>query len=124
MIRFFKQLKFFFIALILLSGIIIAVFYNILDVEPPLPIYQPNRIDPSLVDSTIQHQRKYHSIADFELINQNGEIITQDTYKDKIYVADFFFTTCKTICPIMNDQMHRIQAVDFHLIAAIVYFHQ
>ncbi len=109
MLKFFKQLKLFFLILFILSGIIIFVFYNILYVEKPLPIYQPNRIDASLVDSSIQHQRKYHTIADFKLVNQNGETITQDTYKDKIYVADFFFTTCQTICPIMTDQMHRIQ---------------
>lgn len=109
MLRYLKQFKFFFIALTILSVIIISVMYSILDVEQPLPIYQPNRIDASLVDSSIQHQRKYHTIADFSLVNQNGEIITQDHYKDKIYVADFFFTTCQTICPIMTDQMHRIQ---------------
>ncbi|MFK7783152.1 SCO family protein [Psychroserpens sp.] len=109
MLRYIKQLKFFFIALALVSSIIIYFIYSALDGEKPLPIYQPNRIDATLVDSTIQHKKKYHTIADFELINQNGKIITQDTYKDKIYVADFFFTTCQTICPIMTDQMHRIQ---------------
>ncbi len=66
-------------------------------------------VSEELVDSTIQHQRKYHKIADFSLINQNGELVTQDTYKDKIYVADFFFTTCQTICPIMTDHMYQIQ---------------
>ena len=70
---------------------------------------QPNRVDAELVDSTIQHKKKHHKIADFELINQNGETITQDTYENKIYVADFFFTTCQTICPIMTDQMARVQ---------------
>lgn len=43
------------------------------------------------------------------MINQNGKTITQDDYKDKIYVADFFFTTCQTICPIMTDHMVKIQ---------------
>jgi len=62
-----------------------------------------------LVDSTIQHQLKYHKIADFSLTNQNGETITQDHYKDKIYVADFFFTTCQTVCPIMTCHMALIQ---------------
>jgi protein SCO1/2 len=66
-------------------------------------------VSEELVDSSIQHQRKYHKIADFALTNQNGELITQDTYKDKIYVADFFFTTCQTICPIMTDHMYQIQ---------------
>jgi protein SCO1/2 len=109
MLAFFKQFRLFFVVLFIVSGIIISIFYSILNVEQPLPIYQPNRIDASLVDSTIQHKKKYHTIADFKLTNQNGVTITQDNYKDKIYVADFFFTTCQTICPIMTDQMHRIQ---------------
>jgi len=62
-----------------------------------------------LVDSTIQYQKKYHRIANFSLTNQNGDTITQEFYKDKIYVADFFFTTCQTICPIMTDHMYDIQ---------------
>ena len=66
-------------------------------------------VSDELVDSTIQYQKKYHKIADFSLLNQNGETITQETYKDKIYVADFFFTTCQTICPIMTDHMYQIQ---------------
>ncbi|WP_298753807.1 SCO family protein [uncultured Psychroserpens sp.] len=110
MFAYIKQFKFFFIVLLLVSGIIISIIYSILKVEKPLPIYQPNRVDASLVDSTIQHKKKYHTIADFKLINQNGDTITQDTYKDKIYVADFFFTTCQTICPVMTDQMSRIQS--------------
>ena len=47
--------------------------------------------------------------SNFDLINQNGENITQADYKDKIYVADFFFTSCTTICPIMTDHMYEIQ---------------
>jgi len=109
MLRYFKQLKLFFLVLALVSGIIIYLIYTALDSEKKLPIYQPNRIDVSLVDSTIQHKKKYHTIADFKLINQNGDTITQNDYDDKIYVADFFFTTCQTICPIMTDQMYRIQ---------------
>ncbi|GAA4276584.1 hypothetical protein GCM10022259_13080 [Aquimarina mytili] len=66
-------------------------------------------VNKELVDTTVQYIRKYHKIADFELINQNGEIVTQENYKDKIYVADFFFTTCQTICPIMTDHMKEIQ---------------
>jgi len=61
------------------------------------------------VDSTLQKKRKYHTIADFSLTNQNGKTITQANFKDKIYVADFFFTTCPTICPIMTKNMVEIQ---------------
>src|SRR5690606_18762235 len=66
-------------------------------------------VNSELVDSTLHSQRKYHKIADFELINQNGKTITQADYKDKIYVADFFFTTCQTICPIMTSNMADVQ---------------
>ncbi|MGS2725599.1 SCO family protein [Psychroserpens sp. BH13MA-6] len=109
MLDYIKKFKFFFIAFFIVSVIIISIIYSILDIEKPLPIYQPNRVDASLVDSTIQHKKKYHTIANFKLINQNGDTITQDNYAGKIYVADFFFTTCQTICPIMTDQMTRIQ---------------
>ena len=61
------------------------------------------------MDSTVQEVRQYHKIADFQLQNQNGKTITQNDYKDKIYVADFFFTTCQTICPIMTGHMVEIQ---------------
>tara|TARA_B100000809_G_scaffold266455_1_gene329257 strand:- start:4511 stop:5179 length:669 start_codon:yes stop_codon:yes gene_type:complete len=109
MLRYLKQLKLFFLVLTIASIVIIYFIYSALNVEQPLPIYTPNRIDVSLVDSSIQHKKKNHKIADFELTNQNGEVITQKTYKDKIYVTDFFFTTCQTICPIMTNQMARVQ---------------
>jgi len=109
MLSFFKEYKNFGIFFSILCIIIIAIIYNVLNVKKPLPIYQPAMVSEELVDSTIQHKQKYHKIADFSLINQNGETITQDTYKNKIYISDFFFTTCQTICPIMTDHMHQIQ---------------
>jgi len=109
MLSFFKHFKYFGIVLGILSIILVSIFYNILKVEKSLPIWQPASVNAELVDSTIQHQKKYHKIADFNLINQNGKTITQNDYQDKIYVADFFFTTCQTICPIMTDHMYQIQ---------------
>lgn len=50
----------------------------------------------------------YHTIPDFSFVNQDSSIITNKTYKGKIYVADFFFTTCPTICPVMKKQMLRV----------------
>ncbi|MCB0399333.1 MAG: SCO family protein [Winogradskyella sp.] len=108
-LSFFKEYKKFGIFFTVLSLIILVIIYNVLNVQTPLPIYQPAMVSEELVDSTIQHKAKYHKIADFSLINQNGETITQDNYKGKIYVADFFFTTCQTICPIMTDHMYQIQ---------------
>ncbi len=109
MLQFFSKYKFFAIVLSVLSVMIISIIYSILKPKPVLPIYNPEHIDSVLVDSTVQYVRKYHTIADFELQNQNGKTITQTDYKDKIYVADFFFTTCQTICPIMTDHMVQIQ---------------
>ncbi|WCO00617.1 SCO family protein [Psychroserpens ponticola] len=74
-----------------------------------LPIYNPTDFKSELVDKNLRNKSKNHTVSDFELINQNGQIITQDIYKDKIYVADFFFTTCGTICPIMTNNMRKIQ---------------
>ncbi|WP_445955473.1 SCO family protein [Yeosuana sp.] len=109
MLSFFKGYKNFAIVFIILSIIIISVIYNTLNVYQPLPIFQPAMVSTELVDSTIQYQKKYHKIADFKLINQNGKIITQKDYQDKIYVADFFFTTCQSICPVMTTNMAIIQ---------------
>jgi protein SCO1 len=109
MLSFFKDYKRFAIVFLIISIVIISIIYNKLNVYQPLPIYQPAMVSSELVDSTIQYQKKYHKIADFSLINQNGKIITQEDYKDKIYVADFFFTTCQTICPIMTSNMADIQ---------------
>ena len=53
--------------------------------------------------------KRQHKINNFALINQNGARITQADYDGKIYVADFFFTTCQTICPIMTEHMYEIQ---------------
>ena len=107
--RFFSDYKYFLIVLLVLSIIIISIFYQILKPREVLPIFQPAQVNEELVDSTIQHVRKYHTIADFSLINQNGKTVTQETYKNKIYIADFFFTTCQTICPIMTDHMVILQ---------------
>ena len=86
------------------------LIYNVLQPKERLPIFQPNMVNAELVDSTLQHVKKYHRIADFSLLNQNGDTITQENYRDKIYVADFFFTTCPTICPIMTANLVEVQA--------------
>jgi protein SCO1/2 len=107
---FFSHYKRFFIFFALLSSVIMYLIYNALQPKRRLPIYQPNMVNAELVDSTLQHVKKYHRIADFSLLNQNGDTITQENYRDKIYVADFFFTTCPTICPIMTANLVEVQA--------------
>ena len=110
MLKFFAKYKFFAIVLFVLSVIIISIIYQLLKPAPTLPIYQPDMVNKELVDTTVQYVRKYHKVPDFKLVNQNGDTITQKDYEDKIYIADFFFTTCQGICPIMTDHMVKIQA--------------
>ena len=95
--------------LLVFSIISVSIFYTILKPKPNLPIYQPAQVNSKLVDSSIAHKIKYHTISDFSLINQNGDTITQDFYNNKIYVAAFFFTTCQSICPVMTKNMKEIQ---------------
>ena len=109
MLKFFARYKTFAIVFFILSVIIVLCIYTLLKPEERLPVYQPDMVNAELVDSTVQYVRKYHKIADFKLVNQNGDTITQEFYKDKIYIADFFFTTCLTICPVMTDHMIKIQ---------------
>jgi protein SCO1/2 len=91
------------------SVIILMLFYNALLPIKKLPVYQPAMVNFELVDSTIQHHKKFHRIADFSLTNQNGKTVTQKDFKGKIYVADFFFTTCPNICIAMTDNLLKVQ---------------
>ena len=95
--------------MLIISLSAIFMFYNVLTPEKKLPIYQPNMVKFQLVDSTIQHVKRFHKINDFSLVNQNNEIITNENYDGKIYIADFFFTTCPGICPIMKENMIVLQ---------------
>lgn len=99
----------FFIVLIVFSVVTISLFYSALKPQKTLPIYNPADVNPELVDSTIQYKSKYHTIADFSFVNQNGDTITQKNYEGKIYVADFFFTTCGSICPKMTTNLEDVQ---------------
>ena len=105
----FARYRKFILLLGVLSAGILYLFYEALKPVKILPIYQPAEVSYELVDSTLQHVKKYHKIAPFRLLNQNGKIITQKDYKGSIYVADFFFTTCPSICPIMTGNMVQIQ---------------
>lgn len=107
----FYRYRYFFVTIVIISAIVLSLFYNALKPAKQLPIYTPAMVNPELVDSLIQHQnnKQRHKIADFSFTNQNGITITQEDYKDVIYVADFFFTTCPTICPIMKDNMVWLQ---------------
>lgn len=104
-----KQKIYFSFLTFLLFSIFIAI-YLLTKPKKNLPIINPRDVNPELVDSTIQHLGYNHKIEDFSFLNQNGKVITNDDYKGKIFVADFFFTTCPTICPKMTDNMVWLQS--------------
>lgn len=87
------------VAIIVLSAMIWG--YKIITTEkkdiPSLPVYGEKNDDST-----------FHTIADWKLTDQNGNTISQNDFKDKIYVADFFFTTCEGICPKMSNQLERV----------------
>ena len=109
MLLFIKKYRILFGTFLVFSIVTISLFYNVLKPSKKLPIYNPADVNPELVDSTVQYIAREHTIADFSFVNQNGKVITQKDYKGKIYVADFFFTTCPTICPIMTKNMIAVQ---------------
>jgi len=92
-----------------IASAILLLFYEALTPKKVLPIFQPNDVNYELVDSSIQHIKRFHKIKSFEFLNQNGEKISEKDYEGFIYVADFFFTTCPSICPIMTNNMVKIQ---------------
>ncbi|WP_298763130.1 SCO family protein [uncultured Polaribacter sp.] len=108
-VKFFKKSIPTLIFLGVFSALAIPVFYHLLKVDKKLKIYNPADVNPQLVDFSIKHITKDHTIADFKLTNQNGNFITNKNYENKIYVADFFFTRCKTICIAMAFNMSELQ---------------
>jgi len=109
MLDFIKKYRILIITFILFSIVTVSLFYNALKPQKTLPIYNPADVNPELVDSTVQYVAKYHTIGNFSFTNQNGKTITQKDYEGKVYVADFFFTTCGSICPIMTTNMIDVQ---------------
>ena len=100
--------KFFTIFFVSLLIVIFFSIYSLIN-RKNLPIITPRDVNPELVDSLVQHIGYNHKIAPFTFTNQNGEKVTNKDYEGKIYVADFFFTTCQTICPKMTDNMVWLQ---------------
>ena len=110
-LKFFKKSVPTLIIMAFFSIIMIYAIYSLLTPEKKLPVYNPADVNPRLVDESLVHIRRNHKVLDFKLINQNGDTITQENYKDKIYVADFFFTRCMTICPVMTNNIGKLQDV-------------
>lgn len=109
MFSFLKKYRVYLIVITLFSITTLYLFYSALKPVKTLPIFNPADVNPELVDSTVQYVSKYHTIADFSFTNQNGKTVTQKDYEGKIYVADFFFTTCGSICPKMTTNLVDVQ---------------
>ena len=83
--------------------------YQILQPKPRLPIYNPSDLNPAVVDDDLERVGRGHRIGDFDLVDQWGNKADSSLLQGKIYVADFFFTTCPTICIDMGANFQRIQ---------------
>ncbi|MFK7932544.1 MAG: SCO family protein [Saprospiraceae bacterium] len=70
--------------------------------------FTPQWLTPAEIPDT------FHRVSPFRLVNQMGDTITEKTFADKIYVTDFFFTSCPGICPKMMNNMHAIQDEFIH----------
>lgn len=96
-------------SVLLIFGVATLVGYYILQPVSKLPIINPADLNPALVDKSLQRTGRNHRIGSFKLINQDGEETTEKNLEGKIYVADFFFATCPTICIDMAVNMRKIQ---------------
>ena len=101
------KIKFINLFLLLIAATVFVYAFFIFDKEKPirtLPIYGFKNYESKngKTDTT------FHMVQDFSFVNQDGQTVTQKNFDGSVYVADFFFTTCHTICPIMSSQMERV----------------
>ncbi|MBL1279998.1 MAG: SCO family protein [Fluviicola sp.] len=101
-----------FLVLLVVGGVSLVYFLQNQPKTEVLPVINPTDLLPEMVDADVLMERKGfgHTIGDFSFVNQNGELITEDEIRDKVFVAEYFFTTCTSICPKMNRQMQRVYA--------------
>lgn len=97
-----------FLAIFFIIGVSITYFMIVPKEEKPLPILNPVDVNPEMVDPELLRIGYGHTIGDFSFLDQNGKVFTQNDVKGKVFVAEYFFTTCGTICPKMNMQMQRV----------------
>lgn len=97
-------------AFIAIVAVAVGIGYLILRPGDELPVFHPRQLDPRLVDPAVRNAEGEHHIGDFRLVDQQGDTLTLADVQGRIIVADFFFTTCGTICPKMTNQLERVQA--------------
>ena len=97
------------VSLVLLSTFLSCKKEVPIDKSTTLPFYNSAAFTPEWISKKDTNYSKIHRIDSFEFTNQNGHLITNKTFEGKIYIADFFFTTCPSICPILANNMATIQ---------------
>jgi protein SCO1/2 len=98
-----------FLMILFVVGVFTAYFISKPSTEKILPVYNPIDVNEEMVDPELARIGYGHTIGNFSFLDQNGNVFTQEQVKGKVYVVEYFFTTCGTICPKMNAQMQRIQ---------------
>lgn len=105
------QTRYIILLVIFVGGVTYGTFLLKSKPQTDIPkIFNPTDLDERLVDSSLLRIGHGHTIGDFSFVNQHGESITQNLIENKVFVVDYFFTTCGSICPIMTGQMKRVQA--------------
>lgn len=115
---------FFFMCIIALGGLLYQFMYddsqsnkpspistlinNLMKVDKPLPVYTPCNVNPVLYDTILKGKCLNHRIGNFKLIDQLKNEVDGELIKNKIVIADFFFVSCGSICPIMTNQLQRV----------------
>lgn len=99
------------------SSIFLFVIIACSPPRQPLPIYGEKQINS-------EGKEVDYTVSKFNFLNQNNQIVTQEKYQNKVYVTDFFFTTCQTICPKMTNELVRVQKKlkdkDFYILSHTV----
>jgi protein SCO1 len=102
--KFFSNSLVFSCVLIIFS----TIFLNSCKNNDKLPILGYKETKTQWKDGKEQIDTIYHTIPAFSFVNQDNKTVTDKDFKDKIYVVDFFFTSCPTICPKMKQQLLRV----------------
>lgn len=100
---------FFWLAVIFIIGLPVAYYY-VKPKDKPLPVINPVDVNDSLVANDLLRKGYGHKIGDFAFLNQDSVLMTSKDFEGKVWVAEYFFTTCGSICPKMNKQMQRVQS--------------
>lgn len=96
---------------IVIVGITVAYFISKDQLDQrTLPVIQPKDLKKEMVNPELLKVGIGHRIGAFSFLNQNGEEVSLEDVKDKVFVVEYFFTTCGSICPVMTEQMTRVQA--------------